>query len=297
MLPEPNSAGFLLYLLEIFLPGIGFGELLQLWKKEDSLVERVGLAFGLGLSIDTIVLLIRTSKLGGLEGIDIYTLYGIILAGLVALLISFAKKRNLRFPKPTRIDYVLIVFIIAQSLMLLLYFTKYPIFPEYQSQDYAIHVQLAQSLISGSTTSIPSGILYYGIHYQLASGLLFVGGEPLVTARQTMAILIVLSSLLFYSSTKKIFQDSRVALITTDDLRFLRHHLVCERIRLWTICKFLRHTCSNVPVNCSNWSCRQLEISFSLDHLPDFGCQRVHVSLHTSYYLACNLAVASSAVP
>jgi len=197
MLPEPDLLGFILYLLEIFLPGLGFGELLHLWKKEDSILEKIGLAFGLGLSIDTIVLLIRTSNLGGLKGIDAYTLYGIILAGLIALVLSFARQRNLRFPKPTRIDYFLIVLIVAQSLMLFLYFTKYPIFPEYQSQDYAIHVQLAQSLISGSTTSIPSGILYYGIHYQLASGLLFVGGEPLVTVRQTMAILVVLSPLLF----------------------------------------------------------------------------------------------------
>src|SRR5579864_3064524 len=137
MLPEPNLPGFLPYLLEIFLPGIGFGELFHLWKKEDSLVERFGLAFGLGLSIDTIVLLFRTSNLGGVKGIDTYILYGIILAGIVAFLISFARNKNLRFPKPTKIDFALIALILAQSLMLLLYFTKYPIFPEYQSQDYA----------------------------------------------------------------------------------------------------------------------------------------------------------------
>ncbi len=166
MVPEPNYAGFLLYLAEIFLPGIGFGELLHLWSKESSVVERIGLAFGLGLSIDTIFLLVRTSGLGGLKGIDIFTLYGIILAGIVALLLSFMRKRDIRFPKPTKFDFILVAFILAQSLILLLYFAKYPIFPEYQSQDYAIHVQLAQGLISGSTTSIPSGILYYGIHYQ-----------------------------------------------------------------------------------------------------------------------------------
>jgi len=215
MVPEPNLAGFLLYLGEIFLPGIGFAELLQLWKKEDSLLERIGLALGLGLSIDTIVLLVRTSGVLGLKGVDTYTLYGMILAGLAALFISFARKRKLWFPKPTKVDFVLIAFILVQSFILILYFTKYPIFPEYQSQDYAVHVQLAQGLISGSTTSVPSGILYYGIHYQLASGLLFVGGEPLVTVRQTMAILVVLSSILFFSSTKRIFQDTRIALVTT----------------------------------------------------------------------------------
>ena len=168
MAPEPFTSGFILYLAEIFLPGLGFGELFRLWRKDDSFLGSIGLAFGLGLSIDTIVLLIRTSGIGGLAGLNVYALYGIIFAGVLALLVSFLTKRRFLFPKPKRLDIILVIFIIAQSLMLLLYFTKYPILPEYQSQDYAIHVQIAQGLISGSTTSIPSGILYYGVHYQFS---------------------------------------------------------------------------------------------------------------------------------
>lgn len=216
MAPESSLGGYFLYLLEIFLPGIGFGELFRLWSKEESLFDRLGLALGLGLSIDTLVLMLRTSGVAHLSGIDSYTLYGIILAGAIALSVSIVIRRpKFKLPGITRADIVLLALLLVQSLMLVIYFVKYPIFPEYQSPDYAIHVETAKGLISGSLTSIPSGILYYGIHYQLASGIIFVGGEPLITARQTMAILVILSSLLFYSATKKIFSSSRVALIAT----------------------------------------------------------------------------------
>ncbi|MFI5421441.1 MAG: hypothetical protein ACHQ1H_10790, partial [Nitrososphaerales archaeon] len=203
MASEAFWGGYVLYLLEIFLPGIGFGELFRIWRKEDSLIERLGIYFGLGLSIDTIVLMLRTSNLGGLHGIDSVTIYGIILLGFVALAISIAKRRKFDFPKPTRSDLFIGIFFLIQVIMLVLYFAKYPIFPEYQSQDYSVHVQLAQGLISGSVTSIPSGILYYGIHYQLASGILLVGGEPLITARYVMAILVILSQFLFYAAAKR----------------------------------------------------------------------------------------------
>ena len=169
MAPEPFVGGYFLYLLEIFLPGLGFGSLLQLWKKEDGLLDRLGLALGLGLSIDTVVLMLRTSNIAHISGIDTYTLYGIMLAGAVALAASLLfKKSKLSVPKLSRTDLILVALLLVQSAMLLLYLGKYPIFPEYQSQDYSVHVTLAQGLISGSTVSIPGGILYYGIHYQLS---------------------------------------------------------------------------------------------------------------------------------
>jgi len=216
MIPEPSLGGYFLYLLEIFVPGFGFGELFSLWKKDNSILERAGLAFGLGLSIDTIVLMIKTSNVAGLAGISTAVLYGIIGLGAIAFVASFiVHKTRLEIPKITRTDAMLLALLVVQALMLLLYFEKYPIFPEYQSHDYTVHVQLALGLISGSVTTIPSGILYYGIHFQLASGILFVGGQPLITVRQTMAILVVLSSLLFYSATKKIFSSSIIGLICT----------------------------------------------------------------------------------
>src|ERR1700730_258965 len=202
MASEAFLGGYVLYLLEIFLPGIGFGELLRIWKKEDSLIERLGIYFGLGLAINTIVLTIRTSKIAGLSGIDSYTIYGIIVLGLAALAISIVRRKTFQLPRPARADLIVGILVAIQVLMVVLYFAKYPIFPEYQSQDYSVHIQIAQALISGAYPSIPGGILYYGIHYQLASGILLIGGEPLITVRYIMAILVVLSQFLFYAAAK-----------------------------------------------------------------------------------------------
>ncbi len=103
--------------------------------------------------------------------------------------------------------------ILVQSLLIALYFQKYPIFPAYQSPDYAAHVQYAQGLVSGTSTSIPLGVLYYGVHFQLAAALLLVGGNPLVTVRWTMALLVALSPLLFYLIARKLFSSNAAAII------------------------------------------------------------------------------------
>ena len=58
MPPEPSVLGYFVYLLFIFLPGLGFGELLNLWRSDEGLMERVGLARGLGLAVVTVVLMV-----------------------------------------------------------------------------------------------------------------------------------------------------------------------------------------------------------------------------------------------
>ena len=126
--------GYLIYLLFIFIPGIGFGELFGLWRTE-SLAERIALAFALGLSMDAIAILIKTSGFFGLIGIGVNSIYLVIALGLVALIVSAILKRKIAFPvKPARMDFTLFVIMILQGLMLLVYFQKYPIFPEYFTQ-------------------------------------------------------------------------------------------------------------------------------------------------------------------
>jgi hypothetical protein len=215
MSPEGFLPGYLIYLLVIFLPGIGFGELFQIWKYESSFMGRLALAFGLGLSIDTIIFLVRTSKIAGLVGIDLATVYFILAIGLAALLASVVWKKGFSFPtKIRRDDIALLVLMLIQGAILLLFFEKYPIFPQYQSQDFQNHVGYTLSLISGTTTSIPGGLLYFGVHYQLASSLLLVGGEPLVTVQRTMAILILFSPLLFFLGGKRIFSNQASGVVT-----------------------------------------------------------------------------------
>jgi hypothetical protein len=185
--PDGFLPGYIIYLLVIFVPGVGFGELLGLWKSRDSLAEKAALAFALGLSIDTIVFLIKTSGFDGLSGINLATVYFVIGLGFIALAASVIVKKKLAFPvKPSRMDLVLFAIMLLQGLMLLVYFQKYPIFPEYFTQDPTVHVGYVESLISGQTTSIPTGLLYFGVHYQLASGVLLVGGEPLVVVQRVM---------------------------------------------------------------------------------------------------------------
>lgn len=70
--------GYISYLAFVPLPGIGVGELLGLRRKEDSLIESMGFAFGLWLTVDTVVMLVRTSGVLGQRGIDILTVFAVI---------------------------------------------------------------------------------------------------------------------------------------------------------------------------------------------------------------------------
>jgi hypothetical protein len=129
-------------------------------------------------------------------------------------LISIVRRKGFSMAtRPRWGDLALLLVIAVQAAMVFLYFQKYPIFPEYQSADFAAHVQFAENLLAGSAVSIPSGILYYGVHFQLASSLLLVGGEPLVTVRTTMAILALLSPLVFYLAASEMFDDARAGLV------------------------------------------------------------------------------------
>src|SRR5712692_9806921 len=81
----------------IFLPGIGLGELLQVWKEGKTIAERFAWALGIGLSFDTLVFMVRTSGLqigaGRLVGMDLQTIYFILGVGLVTLSAGLALSR------------------------------------------------------------------------------------------------------------------------------------------------------------------------------------------------------------
>jgi hypothetical protein len=217
---EANLFGFVLYLLVIFIPGLGVGELVGAWKVDDGLIERLGMAFAIGISIDALWLFVRTSGFGFagfvLVGVNSTSALAPIVIGVVALAISFALRRKFTLrPRWNRFDLVVMLVLLVQISMLMTYYQSYPIFPQYPSGDFVQHVILTTSLVSGSATSFPAGVLYFGIHYQLATALVLVGGEPLITIRYTMAILAVLSSLLFYLVASKLFSSRKIALMTT----------------------------------------------------------------------------------
>lgn len=192
--------GYPLYLAFIFLPGIGIGEALGVWREGSALTERVAYSFGLGLCADTAVVLVRTSGLlPGLSGLDVWTLCGTILVGLGLIAASLVKRNRFSWwIRPDVLDWAMLAIVVVLALMVGLYLQTYPIFPAYPSGDFPFHVQVAENLVRGSQTSVPSGIFYYGVHFLLASALVLFGGFPLQTVRVAMAILTVLSPLIFY---------------------------------------------------------------------------------------------------
>jgi hypothetical protein len=218
--PTADLAGYAVYLAAVFLPGLGLGELLDVWPDDKSVADVLAYALGLGLAVDTLVLFVRTSgfTVAGyiLKGIDLGTVYSLIGLGLVFLLASAAWRRKLTFlVRPQKVDFALLLPILVIVIIEALYFAKYPYFPRNESEDFQNHAQYVIWLISGSRSSIPTGILYYGVHFQLASALLLVGGEALVTVQQTMALLVALSPLLFYEGARALFSRRLPAFVVT----------------------------------------------------------------------------------
>lgn len=212
--------GYAVYLGALILPGIGIGEALSTWMDDDTLTERIAIAIGLGISFTTLVLAIMTSGISiagtKLAGLGAGTIYLIFALGLFALLLSFAKRKRFAFPKKPGIDDLIVLSItLILSAVLYLYFQKYPIFPAYNSPDYQTHAEIANSLLSGSLLSIPNGLLYYGIHLQIALSFLIVDGLRLIIAQRVMAILVIISPLFFYLASKRIFENRNVAIITS----------------------------------------------------------------------------------
>ena len=218
--PTADLFGYGVYLAAVFLPGLGLGELLDIWPNDRSVADVLAYSFGLGLSVDSLVLLVKTSGVtvagAVLKGIDLGTVYSLVGVGLALLLVSVAWRRRVRFlVKPQKVDLALLIPVLVIISVEVLYFAKYPYFPRNESQDFQNHAQYVISLISGNLVTIPGGILYYGVHYQLASAFLLVGGEPLVTVQRTMGLLVALSPLMFYAGARAIFNRRLIALVVT----------------------------------------------------------------------------------
>ena len=199
------------------LPGLGFGEILGLWERFETASQRFAVCFGLGLVLDTIAF--SLGNYGPIlfgrpeSGTSVITAYGLLLMGLAMIVVSITKRRKFLFETSLRVtDAYLVALIAILSFILGLYLSKFPIFPEFQSVDYSAHVKYAEQLASGSS---PPGVgfLYYGVRFQLASALLLIGGEGLITARITMAILVVLSPFLFYLVSTEIFDSHHAGVI------------------------------------------------------------------------------------
>ncbi|MDV3278203.1 MAG: hypothetical protein LYZ69_07030 [Nitrososphaerales archaeon] len=203
--------GLAAYVLVVLIQGIGFGELLKAWKPEDDMASRFAIALGVGISSSGVSMLVFTSgfsifgiELLGIGGAAVYLPVGI---GLVALFASIVARRRFSFPRmPSWGDCLIAVLIAAQLIMLIQYFGQFPFFPQYPSADFIQHFNLARAILAGQISSIPSGILYFGVHYQIGMAMFFSGVDTNV-ARYTVGILAVFSTPLFYLAAAKIFKN------------------------------------------------------------------------------------------
>lgn len=212
-------AGYLEFLALLFLPGVALMEVFKLGG-ELSLAERLGLAFGLSMAIDVLLLAFRTSGIliGSQVMIGIFpgTLDLIVGASLVAFVVPAVVRRKLDFyVKPSRYDLYVLGLVLAQALLIVAHFSKYPIFPQFSSTDFSSHVLITGDLQAGRTTVFPGGILYYGAHLLMASLVALSGDIVLVATQYAMGILTALSPLLLFAAVRSLAKSKQVALIAT----------------------------------------------------------------------------------
>jgi len=209
--------GYLEFVALLFLPGVAFIELFKLGG-EFSFAERLGLAFGLSMAVDVLVLAFRTSGLliGSQLMIGIFpgTLELMLGVSLVAFAAPVALRRKVTFyVQPTRYDFYVLGLVAAQALLVAAHFSKYPIFPQFQSVDFAQHVEITADLQAGRATMFPGGILYYGVHLLMGSLVALSGDLVLVATQYAMGILAALSPLLVFVAVGSLTTSKRVGLI------------------------------------------------------------------------------------
>lgn len=211
--------GYVEFLLLLFLPGMAFMEIFQLGG-DYSFAERLGLCFGLSMAVDVLVLAFRTSGvlIGSQLMVGIFpgTLELMLGASVVALAAPVILRRRFTlWVKPERLDLYVLGLVLAQALLVVAHFYKYPIFPQFSSVDFTQHVEITASLQSGQTTMFPGGILYYGAHLLMASLVALSGDIVLVATQYAMGIIAVLSPLLVFVAVGSLVRSKRVGLVAT----------------------------------------------------------------------------------
>ena len=211
--------GYVEFVALLFLPGLAFMELFAVGA-DLSFAERLGLAFGLSMAVDVLVLAFRTSGvlIGSqlMVGIFPATLEVVLGASIVVFAAAVVLRRRVTFyVRPGRYDLYVLGLVLAQALLVLTHFSKYPIFPQFSSVDFTQHVQITTALQAGSLTMFPGGVLYYGAHLLMGSLVALSGDLVLVATQYAMGILTIFSPLLVYVAVGSLTSSRRVSLIAT----------------------------------------------------------------------------------
>lgn len=207
------------FLLLLFVPGAAVMEIFGLGG-DYSLSERLGLAFGLSMAVDVLILAFRTSGvlIGSQRMVGIFpgTLELMLGASVVGFLAPVALRRRVDFyVKPTRTDFYVLGLVVVQAALVAAHFAKYPIFPQFPSVDFSSHVRITADLQAGRLSMFPGGILYYGVHLLMASLVALSGDIVLVATQRAMGILVVLSPLLLFLAVSSITGARRTGVVAS----------------------------------------------------------------------------------
>ncbi len=211
--------GYVEFVLLLFVPGAAVMEIFRLGG-DYSFSERLGLAFGLSMAVDVLVLAFRTSGvvIGSQKMVGIYpgTLELLLGVSVVAFVAPVALRRRLDlYVKPSRTDLYVLGLVVVQAALVAAHFEKYPIFPQFQSVDFTQHVEITASLQAGQATMFPGGILYYGVHLLMGSLLALSGDLALVATQHAMGILVTFSPLLMFLTVDSITGSKRTGLVAS----------------------------------------------------------------------------------
>jgi len=186
---------------------------------DSPVVERLGIAFGASLALDVLVLLFRTSGLafGGISllGIDPVTVHAVLVSWTLVLVFALVRTRGRSWRMPTKADAEVFALTAALGLLVLLHFYKYPLFPQFESVDFYQHVEITDSVVGGTTSTIPSGILYYGVHVLMGSAVAVTGDPALFVTQYSMGILVTFSALLVYAAAIALCASRGAAMVAT----------------------------------------------------------------------------------
>ena len=200
----------------MLLPGISILELFRLDEKM-GLMMSMALAFGISMAINVAVfesLLAVSSALGFLGPLTSAIPYAILVVSAGLLVVSLGTRRKLDFLKrPDKYESVVLLSMVFLAGFLILYFQKYPIFPETYSQDFLVHAQYVASVVNFGGLAPLSTVFYYGVHINLAYAYLLNGGDILEATRVGVSILIMLSPIVAYAAVNTLFHSARASLI------------------------------------------------------------------------------------
>lgn len=90
----------------------------------------------------------------------------------------------------------------------LVYMAAFPIFPEIRSADFEQHLSVSMAYAQGHFQPVSAQLLYSGVEWYLSIGQrLFPHADPFVMVRWSMALLVIVSPVMVYFTSREIFRS------------------------------------------------------------------------------------------